>query len=101
MTNHAHMIIGSEVKFNLEDIIRDMKSYTSRHIRKYMENNPLESRKDWMIWMMQRAGKKKFQIIKIFSFGNSINHPIELTSNELIEQRLDYIHNNPIKGWIC
>ncbi|WP_375578766.1 transposase [Marivirga tractuosa] len=97
MTNHAHMIIGSEGKSNLEDIIRDMKSYTSRHIRKYMENNPLESRKDWMIWMMQRAGKKKSNN-KDFQFWQQHNHPIELTSNELIEQRLDYIHNNPVKA---
>lgn len=97
MTNHVHMIIGSEGKFNLEDIIRDMKSYTSRHIRKYMENNPLESRKDWMIWMMQRAGKKKSNN-KDFQFWQQHNHPIELTYNELIEQRLDYIHNNPVKA---
>ncbi len=97
MTNHAHMIIGSEGKSNLEDIIRDMKSYTSRHIRKYMENNPLESRKDWMIWMMQRAGKKKSNN-KDFQFWQQHNHPIELASNELIEQRLDYIHNNPVKA---
>jgi REP element-mobilizing transposase RayT len=97
MTNHIHMIIASDGKYNLEDIIRDLKSYTSRHIRKYMENNPHESRKNWMLWMMQRAGKKKSNN-KDFQFWQQHNHPIELISNEMIDQRLEYIHNNPVEA---
>jgi len=45
MTNHIHMAIASAGNQKLEDIIRDMKSYTSRHIRKFIEHNPRESRK--------------------------------------------------------
>ena len=59
MTSHIHMIIGTKGANKLEAIIRDLKSYTSRHIRKYMQNNPYESRKEWLLWMMERAGRKK------------------------------------------
>jgi len=58
VTSHVHMVLGTDGKNKLEDIIRDMKSYTSRHIHKYMEHNPSESRKEWMLWMMEMAGRK-------------------------------------------
>jgi hypothetical protein len=51
------MIIGSN-KNKLEDIVRDMKSHTSTTLRKSIKENVQESRKEWMIWMMERAGKK-------------------------------------------
>ncbi|NJN28801.1 MAG: transposase, partial [Cyclobacteriaceae bacterium] len=28
-------------------------------------------------------------------------HPVELGTNEMMEQRLDYLHENPVKeGWV-
>ncbi|WP_339700541.1 transposase [uncultured Roseivirga sp.] len=95
MTSHVHLILGTDETSKLEDIIRDLKSYTSRHIRKYMENNPQESRKEWMLWMMKRAGEKKSNN-KDFQFWQQHNHPIELSTKEIMLQRLDYIHNNPV-----
>jgi len=47
MTSHVHMIIGSNDE-KLENIMRDMKSYTSTQLRKSIANNPYESRKEWM-----------------------------------------------------
>ncbi len=58
MTNHVHLILGTKGENNLEDIIRDLKSFTSRHIRKEIEENFSESRREWMLWMFARAGKK-------------------------------------------
>lgn len=97
MTNHIHMAIGTKGDQKLEDIIRDLKSYTSRHIRKYIENNPYESRKEWMLWLMKEAGIKKSNN-KDFQFWLQHNHPIELSTNEIMQQRVDYIHNNPVKA---
>ena len=56
MPGHVHMIIGSN-KNKLEDIVRDMKSFTSTKLREVISNHPQESRKEWMKWMMERAGK--------------------------------------------
>jgi len=97
MTNHIHMAIASKRTYKLEDIIRDLKSYTSRHIRKHMEYNPQESRKKWMIDMMVRAGKAKINN-KDFQFWQQHNHPIELSGNSIIQKRIDYIHENPVKA---
>jgi len=96
MSSHVHMIIGTKEGHKLEDIIRDLKSYTARHIRKYMEVNPSESRKEWVLWMMKRAGKKKSNN-KGFQFWLQHNHPIEINSNEILESRLNYIHQNPVE----
>ncbi|MEQ6117935.1 transposase, partial [Reichenbachiella sp. MALMAid0571] len=86
MTSHVHMAIGTTGDQKLEDIIRDLKSYTSRHIRKYIENNPQESRKEWLLWMMKRAGNKASNN-KGFQFWQQHNHPIELSTNSIVQQR--------------
>jgi putative transposase len=56
MTNHVHLIIGTEGN-KMEDILRDFKSFTSRELKEVIKNNIQESRKEWMVWMMERAGK--------------------------------------------
>ena len=50
MTSHVHMILSKEGGNPLEGIIRDMKSYTSRSIRKVLEGGIElnKSRKEWM-----------------------------------------------------
>jgi len=35
-----------------------------------------------------------------YQFWQQDSHPIELSTNEMIQQRLDYIHNNPVKQGI-
>ena len=97
MTSHVHMAIGTKGENKLEDIIRDLKSYTSRHIRKFIENSPHESRKEWLLWMMKRAGEKRSNN-KDFQFWQQHNHPLELSTNDILQQRIDYIHENPVKA---
>ena len=94
MTNHVHMIISSE-KQELSDIMRDMKSFTSTNLRKSISEN--ESRKKWILKLMKEAGTKNNNN-KDFQFWQQNNHPQILDSNYLIEQKLDYIHNNPVKA---
>ena len=98
MTNHVHMIIGSR-KDKPEDIVRDMKSYTSRKLRECILEHPKESRKEWMLWMMERAGKKNSNN-NDFQFWQQHNKPIELYDNKIKTQKLNYIHNNPVKAGI-
>jgi REP element-mobilizing transposase RayT len=96
MTSHVHMIISSKNE-KLENILRDMKSFTSTQLRKAINENNQESRKDWMLWMMERAGKKNSNNNN-FQFWQQHNQPIELFSNEVIDQKLNYIHNNPVEA---
>ncbi|MFL5730141.1 MAG: transposase, partial [Cytophagaceae bacterium] len=62
-----------------------------------ISENPHESRKEWMLWMFERAGKRNSNNTN-FQFWQQDNHPIELFNNELIDQKLDYVHNNPVKA---
>jgi putative transposase len=99
MSNHVHMIIGT-TKMEMQGIIRDLKKHTSKEIVKAIRENPQESRKNWMIWMFEREGKGNPNN-EYHQFWQQDNHPIELFSNEVMQQKLDYIHNNPVKaGWV-
>jgi len=94
MTSHVHLIIGTHGK-NIEDILRDFKSFTSRSLKDAMRENPVESRKEWILSMMEDAGKKNSNN-NDFQFWQQDNHPIELWDNYMMEQKLEYIHMNPV-----
>jgi REP element-mobilizing transposase RayT len=94
MPSHIHMIIGSK-KNKLEDIVRDMKRHTSLELRTAIKNNNLESRKEWMIWMMERAGKKNGNNNN-WQFWQQHNKPIEIKHQEMFDKTLEYIHLNPV-----
>jgi putative transposase len=98
MSSHIHIIIGSQGD-KLEDIMRDMKKHTSIALMAAIKNHPQESRKEWMLWMMERAGKKNSQNLS-FQLWQQDNHPIELFDYKIFTQKLDYIHNNPVVAGI-
>jgi len=58
MSNHVHLIMRAQKGFLISSILRDMKKYTSKQIISGIQENPRESRKEWMIWMFERAGKR-------------------------------------------
>jgi REP-associated tyrosine transposase len=96
MPSHVHMIIGSK-KDKLEDIVRDMKKHTSLELKEAIKNNVHESRKEWMLWMMERAGKKNTNN-KDWQFWQQHNKPLEITGQEMFDEKLLYIHQNPVQA---
>ena len=96
MTSHLHMVIGSQSE-KMEDIMQSFKTNTSRKLKEAIRNNSQESRKEWLIWMMEKAGKENGHNGS-FQFWKEGNHPIELSDNGMIQQKLDYIHNNPVEA---
>ncbi|UXE67667.1 MAG: transposase [Chryseotalea sp. WA131a] len=99
MSSHVHMIIGRNGEESLEGIIRDIKKFTSVKIIEAIKANPQESRKEWLVWLFERAGKKNSNNTR-YQFWQQHNHPIELSTNEIIEQKLEYIHQNPVEAGI-
>jgi putative transposase len=95
MTNHVHMIARAKEGYLLQGIMRDLKKYTSKQLIKTIEEHPQESRKEWMLSIFKRAGEFN-RNNKFYQFWQQDNHPIELFSPEVIDQKLDYIHNNPV-----
>lgn len=88
MTSHIHMIIGSKGKL-LSDILRDLKRHTSEKLHQSILKNPTESRREWMLNMMTPSGRG-------FQLWQPESHPIVLDSAKIIEQKLNYIHQNPV-----
>ena len=96
MPSHVHLIIGTNNK-PMQDIMRDFKSFTSRRLREEITIHPSESRREWMMWMMKRAGTKN-KNNSDWQLWQQHNQPIELITNEMMDQRLEYLHLNPVKS---
>jgi putative transposase len=99
MSNHVHLIIGTTDK-PMQDILRDVKRHTSKMIIKAIDENMQESRRKWLLWFFEREGKKNPNN-EHYQFWQQGSHPIELYTNKVLDQKLDYIHNNPVTaGWV-
>ena len=99
MTNHLHLIAAAKEGGNLSNIIRDFKRHTSTHVFKAISDNPQESRRDWMRWIFVSAGKRNSNN-KNHQLWQQDNRPIELSTNEMMDQRLEYLHQNPVEAGI-
>ncbi|CAN5694464.1 hypothetical protein BH10BAC2_BH10BAC2_04710 [soil metagenome] len=55
MSSNIHLIIGSAGN-PLENIMRDLKRHTSKTLHLAIKNNAKESRREWMLLMMENAG---------------------------------------------
>ena len=96
MTNHVHLIVSTKNN-KIADVVRDIKKYTSRQIIELIEQNPKESRKEWMLNIFSFAGKGNNNN-KNYQFWRQDYHPVELNTNEKLKQRLVYLHENPVRS---
>lgn len=96
MTNHVHLIIGSKDQ-PLAAIMRDLKKFTAVRVLEAIKENPQESRKEWLLWFFKNAGRKNPNN-KTYQFWQQDNHPVVLDRAEIAEQKLDYLHANPVEA---
>ncbi|GAB5494893.1 MAG: transposase [Phototrophicaceae bacterium] len=99
MTNHLHLVVRSDGELSLSEIIGQFKSYVATSILKDLPS-AAESRKEWLFYLFgyfAKVNKRK----STHQFWKTDNHPIELYSEKVIRQKLDYIHYNPVRaGWV-
>ena len=96
MTNHLHLVFRSLTEKKPESILGDFKRFTSKAIVKAISDNPRESRKDFLLNQFKEAGTKSSNVKK-YQFWRHDNKPIELWSNKVIDEKINYIHNNPVE----
>ncbi len=94
MPSHVQLIIGTN-KEPMQNILRDFKSYTSRHLRMQITFNPKKSRKKWLLSIMEHTGNENSHN-KDWQLWQQDNHPIELSTNQIVDQKLQYLHYNPV-----
>jgi REP element-mobilizing transposase RayT len=97
MSNHIHLIAHSD-KGKLSDTIRDIKKYTSKKIIDSIHSLP-ESRREWMLnrfeYKARQNKRNEFNQVRTHE-----NHAIYLYSPEFIAEKLEYLHQNPIRSGI-
>ncbi len=52
MPSHIHFIFRSSID-QPSELLRDFKWHTSKKIVETIENNPQESRKEWLLWIFR------------------------------------------------
>ncbi len=99
MSNHVHAIISAAPGYKLEDIMRDFKKFTSKRIIAAIEDSIQESRKEWMLNIFGYTGRNN-NSNKEYQFWQKNYHPIALDTEVKIRQRLNYLHENPVRAGI-
>lgn len=94
MSNHVHLIIRARDGFRISDIIRDFKRHTANTIIKAIQLEP-ESRREWLLARMAMAAER-IKRNEHYKFWRDDNHAVWLESNKFIEQKLNYVHGNPV-----
>ncbi len=89
MTNHVHLLARATGQESFSDILRDYKKFTSKAVIKAIQENEKESRKEWL--------HEQFATEQGYRFWRSDNKPIEVWSNKVIQEKLNYIHYNPVE----
>lgn len=97
MSNHIHIIVRSK-NGTLSDTIRDFKRHTSKKIVECIKEQT-ESRREWLL-MIFRYAARKHKRNNEYQFWTHENHAIEHNIAKMIEQRINYIHENPVRAGI-
>jgi putative transposase len=91
MTNHCHLILRTE-SLKLSDVIRDFKKHTAKRIFEAISTNEIESRKRWLLWLLQKDDH--------IWFWEEGYHGEEITTKKFFDSKTDYIHLNPVRAGI-
>ncbi len=97
MTNHLHLIISAkEEKPTISDIVRDFRKYTAQKIIQQLQNK--DNRK-WILDLLREEGTKSSNNVQ-YKFWTHSDWAEEIYSAKFFEQKLNYLHMNPVKALI-
>ncbi len=81
---------------NLPSVVRDLKKYTSSAMLKAITEMP-ESRREWLLNRFAFAARKHTRNSD-YQVWTHENHAVVLYDPEFAEQKLNYIHLNPVRA---
>jgi len=96
MLNHVHLLTGNNENTSISNIMRDFRHYTANQIIK----NLSEDNEKLILYVFKKAGEKcaKKQQYKVWQDDF---HPEAILSEDWLQQKMEYIHYNPVKkGYI-
>ncbi|MDQ3021852.1 MAG: transposase [Bacteroidota bacterium] len=89
MNNHFHLIISNE---NVSKIMQSIKKFTAKEIIRNLKNDKREN-----ILKEFREVKPDYKTTSTHQVWQESFHPEEITSIEIMKQKIDYIHFNPVR----
>lgn len=99
MTNHVHLVFRCLDSFKPQYVLGDFKRFTSKKIVQSIQENSGESRKQNLLDSFAKAADKTSNV-KDFMFWRHDNRPIQLWSKDVIAQKINYLHQNPVAAGI-
>jgi REP-associated tyrosine transposase len=89
LENHIHFIASAE---DLAKEVGDFKSYTARRIIDYLRERQVRTLLDGLEY--HKARHKSDRTFQLWQEGS---HPQVIENEEMVRQKLEYIHQNPVK----
>jgi putative transposase len=89
LENHTHFIASSQ---DLEKEIGDFKSYTARRLIDLLQSANAKT-----ILQQLAFRKAKHKRDRDYQFWQEGSHPQQITSEEMMRQKIEYSHYNPVK----
>lgn len=89
MDNHFHLITSGR---NLSNIMSSIKRHTAKEIIKQLKID----QKEWLLNQLNYY-KKKYKKESEYQVWQEGFHPQFISSNEMLNQKITYIHYNPVK----
>ena len=100
MGSHLHLLArAAEGSNGLSALVRDFKTFTSKAILAWMKDNCKESRRHWMEVVFRYHAKYNSNN-QAHQVWIQDSYPILCESEKFLRQKLNYIHNNPVKAGI-
>lgn len=93
MENHLHLVASSA---DLSAEMRKFKSYTARQCIDYYQ----QQNNQWMLQQLHNH-KPAHKQDQAYQFWQEGFHPKQIQTEEILRDKLEYIHNNPVaRGYV-
>ena len=89
LENHYHLVVQSK---SLDRDIARLKSYTAKQLIVYLNGNNVKQILEQLAFY-----KKAHKTDRAYQFWQEGTHPEWIQNDEMMRQKIDYIHNNPVK----
>jgi len=96
MSNHVHLVFRITTEEKPQNVLGDFKRFTSKAIVNEIKENTKKSRREWLLEKFSKAADGRSNV-KNYQFWRHDNKPIELWSNHVIDEKINYIHQNPVE----
>jgi hypothetical protein len=91
------MVAAREPDKDLTELLGRFKSFTAKKILNEIKENSQESRREWLLKLFEYFARENKQYDK-YPFWQYTNQPTLLYSADVIKQKINYIHQNPVRA---